>query len=176
MQEGVPENPSTRSTEVRRPDVKLVVTATALFTAPFETLLRQIEPELTLGQLTALDIIVHSGTVRPYRLGQQMMVSRQLAWQTCKRLQALELVTMIEREGQQSVDVAPTDKGIAHLQSVAALYEKIAGRLMALDQPIDVSPAKAALSALAAAAVSLLQAEQPEGGRRNVAGPAATAI
>lgn len=175
MQADAVEKADGTASAVTRPDVKLVVRSAALFLAPFETLLRQIEPAITLGQLTALDIVVHSGSVRPFRLGQQMMISRQLAWQTCKRLESLGLVTMVERDGQNSVDVLPTEKGVAHLQSVAAVYEALAGRLMALDRPIDVSPAKAALVALGTAAASMCQPDRPANARPGVAHSGAAA-
>lgn len=144
-----------RGGEVTRSDVKMVVRAAALFIAPLETALRQVEPAVTLGQLAALDIIVHAGSIRPYRLGELMTVSRQLAWQSCKRLEALGLVTMAEREGQAGVIVTATDAGVAHIQSVATIYERLAERLSQDHQALDVSPAKAALAALASAAAGL---------------------
>lgn len=159
-----------RGGEVTRSDVKMVIRSAALFVAPLETALRQIEPAITLGQLAALDIIVHAGSVRPYRLGELMSVSRQLAWQSCKRLEGLGLVAMAEREGQNGVVVSATDAGVAHTQSVAAIYDRLAERLSQDRRVLDVSPAKTALTALASAAASLCQAErsgrpQPDGGR-----------
>lgn len=165
-----------RNSSVTHSDVKLAIQSVGLFVAPFETLLRQADPATTLGQLTALDIIVHAGSMRPYRLGQLMMTSRQLAWQTCKRLEVLGLVTMTERvDGQTVVTVTPTDAGIAHLQAIAAIYERLAEEMSRLNQVIDISPAKAAFAALAHAAERLCQAKPVEGGTRHGAPVAAGA-
>lgn len=155
------------SIKITRPDVKIIVRSASIFLAPFEELLRRIQPALTLNQLTVLDAIVHSGTVRPFRLAQDMMVSPHLAWETCKQLEALDLISMTERTGQNGVDVSATDNAISYLQLVAEIYEELAECLAEAPQPVDVSPAKVALFALGAAAAGMCQRKRPEDGADN---------
>lgn len=141
---------------VTEADVKVLVRSAALLVVPLETALREIEPTITLGQLAALEIIVNDGGVRPFILGDRMGISRQLAWQICRRLEVLGLATMTPQEGQKrAVIVAPTDTGMMHLKAVSVIHKRIASHMSKTLQADDVPRTKVALEALAAGAVSL---------------------
>lgn len=111
-------------------DVRALIAAVTRFAAGFESGLRQIEPPLTLSQLAALDMIAAREGMRPFRLATQMGTSRQLAWQTCKRLESLGLVAMQNHEaGRRGVEVTITDSGGAYLGLVNKVEEELATKL-----------------------------------------------
>lgn len=148
---------------VHRKDVRILVTAVAQFAASFETRLRQIEPVLTLSQLVALDRIAQNPKLRPFQLATQMRISRQLAWQTCKRLEALGLLRMSNMgAGKRGIEIEATDAGAAHLRQVTGLYAAIAGALQARDDQVDLAAVRKALQRLTAAAGQLSAPDEAE--------------
>lgn len=141
---------------VDRKDIRVIVSAVAQFAAGIEAHLRQIEPALTLSQLVALERVVQQPRLRPFQLASQMKISRQLAWQTCKRLQSLGLLDMSNTEaGKRVVEVEATAAGIAHLRQVALLHDAIAAALEAGGEAVEVGVLRAGLQRLTAAAARI---------------------
>lgn len=151
-----------------RDDIRTMIGAVARFAASFETALRQLDPGLTLSQLEALECVAEREDMRPFRLAAQMRISRQLAWQTCKRLEALGLAEMEDREtGRRGVTVTATEAGQAHLARIHELYDRLSASLAAEPRRMAVGPVRQALGRLAAAAAALNEAapgDEPEAG------------
>lgn len=157
---------------VHRKDVRILVTAVAQFAASFEAQLRQIEPALTLSQLVALERIAQNPGLRPFQLATQMRISRQLAWQTCKRLEALGLLAMSNMgAGKRGIEVEATAAGTAHLRQVTGLHGAIAAALEARDQGIDLVVLRTGLQRLAAATGRLPESGEAESGDEAAATP-----
>ena len=112
-----------------RDEIRTMIGAVARFAASFETALRQLDPGLTLSQLEALECVAEREDMRPFRLAAQMRISRQLAWQTCKRLEALGLAEMEDRERPGAYHkIAGLDPEIFRLEAQHILSFTASGR------------------------------------------------
>lgn len=141
-------------------DIRILMRSAALLVGPLEAALRRIEPATTLGQFAALEIIVDEEGIRPFSLGHQMGISRQLAWHTCRRLEVLGLATMTPKDGQErAIIAAPTDAGVAHLKAVAVIQKKLAEHMSRTMQAIDVPSTMTVLETLAIGAAGLSQSK-----------------
>lgn len=152
-------------------DVRRIVGFVALVSASFDGALRQLDPGLTLSQYAALDAVSRAGRLRPFRLANQQRISRQLAWQTCKRLESLGLVAICGLEdGKRGVEVLATPAGTEHLENIGALIDRLAARLSEpgpKGERFDVNPTRRGLRLLAHAAGALQSegeaADRPDG-------------
>lgn len=155
------------SDRVERKDIRVLVTAVAQFAAGIEAHLRQIEPALTLSQLVALERVVQHPRLRPFQLASQMKISRQLAWQTCKRLESLGLLSMSNVDsGKRVVEAEATAAGAAHLRRVLVLHAAIAEALQAAGETLDVAALRSGLQRLTAAVARIDAADKPEAARQ----------
>lgn len=140
-------------------DIRRIVGFVALVSASFDGALRQLDPGLTLSQYAALDAISRAGRLRPFRLANQQRISRQLAWQTCKRLESLGLVAICGLEdGKRGVEVVATPAGTEHLEDIGALIDRLATRLTEpgpKGERFDVNPTRRGLRLLAHATGAL---------------------
>ncbi|MGZ3218042.1 hypothetical protein [Paracoccus sp. T5] len=145
MDQQVEDKPKTKE------EVKDVMFSVARLTGGFETLIKEVEPSLTLGQWAALDLLVKGGDCRPFELSKKLSISRQLAWQTGKKLERLELATVSEpAEQTRAVTLSPTKKGVALVKAVEAKFEDIARTLTEEKPKIGLRPVRQVLTAVAA--------------------------
>ncbi|AXC49592.1 hypothetical protein DRW48_07710 [Paracoccus suum] len=157
-------------------DVRRIVGFVALVSASFDGALRQLDPSLTLSQYAALEAINRAGRLRPFRLASQQRISRQLAWQTCKRLESLGLVAFEGMEaGKRGVEVTATPAGAAHLDGIASLLDRLAERLGepgAKGERFEPHPTRRGLRLLAHAAGALQDEAETAAGADSPDAPA----
>lgn len=113
-------------TEKTAEDIADMVRAAATVSEMFAAALKSIDPDLSFTHWNLLSLLRSEGPMRPFQAAARLRVSRQLVFQTAKKLGRLDYVFFSSEEDRRAVTITLSPKAEAMLDRMDESLASIA--------------------------------------------------
>lgn len=110
-------------------DIADMVSAAATVSEMFAAALKAIDPDLVFTHWSLLSLLRSEGSMRPFQAASKLRVSRQLVFQTAKKLGRLDYVLFSSEEDRRAVTISLSPKAEAMLARMDDTLATIASGL-----------------------------------------------
>jgi DNA-binding MarR family transcriptional regulator len=110
-------------------DIAEVIRSAATVAETFGAALKALDPELSFTHWTLLSLLRSDGPTRPFQAAARLKLSRQLVYQTAKKLGRLGFVDFSSEKDRRAVVISLSPKGAMTLERVDADLATIAAGL-----------------------------------------------
>lgn len=126
-------------------DVADVVVAATHISAAFSDFLKSVEPELSFTHWDLLNLLRRDGPMRPFQTAARLRISRQLVFQTARKLERLGYINSSSEQDRRAVTISLTGRGNEVLNRVEDGFSTVAEILMERVPAANLRPLRSIL-------------------------------
>ena len=127
-------------------DVSDIVSATIHVANSFTELLKKVDSEISFTHWSLLNVVRSEGAMRPYKAAARLRISRQLVFQSSKKLERIGYVSYTSEEDKRAVLLSITEDGIKFLNTVDKAFQSAASTINTHNPNASFRPFRAMLA------------------------------